>query len=405
MKILSRVATGASLVMFMGAAAFGQLYTQVNLVSNVSGVAPVTDPSLVNPWGLSRSSSSPWWISDNGTGLSTLYNGAGVKQSLVVTIPKADPNNKTFPAGTPTGTIFNGSPTDFLLAPSKPATFLFSTIDGAIIGWNATVGVAPGGAPPSTNAMVVAKTTDGSSYTGLTSAFVDDKLYLYAANFTKGRVDVYDSTFNRVQLHGDDDHDRSGSDHHFRGDDDDKPFTDERLPRNYVPFNVQAIGNDIVVTYALHFAGKPFETDGPGLGFVDIYSSKGKLLRRLEHGDWLNAPWGVALAPLDFGRFSHDLLVAQFAGGGTTESSGYIAAYDMASGKFDGLLEDASGKPIAINGIWAISPSNGVSPGSNDPAGAPAAELYFTAGPNQGTGGLFGYVKPVSTELTKGNAQ
>jgi uncharacterized protein (TIGR03118 family) len=403
MKLLSRVATGASLVMFMGAAAFGQLYTQVNLVSNVSGVAPVTDPSLVNPWGLSRSSSSPWWISDNGTGLSTLYNGAGVKQSLVVTIPKADPNNKTFPAGTPTGTIFNGSPTSFLLAPGKPATFLFSTIDGAIIGWNATVGVAPGGAPPSTNAMVAVKTTDGSSYTGLTSAFVDDKLYLYAANFTKGRVDVYDSAFNRVQLHGDDDHDRS-NDHRFGGDDD-KPFTDERLPRNYVPFNVQAIGNDIVVTYALHFAGQPFETDGPGLGYVDVYSSKGKLLRRLEHGDWLNAPWGVALAPLDFGRFSHDLLVAQFAGGGTTESSGYIAAYDLASGKFDGLLEDASGKPIAINGIWGISPSNGVSAANNDPAGAPSAELYFAAGPNHGTGGLFGYLKAVSTELTKGNAQ
>jgi uncharacterized protein (TIGR03118 family) len=405
MKLLSRVATGASLVMFMGAAAFGQLYTQVNLVSNVSGVAPVTDPSLVNPWGLSRSSSSPWWVSDNATGLSTLYNGAGVKQSLIVTIPKADPNNKKFPAGTPTGTIFNGSLTDFLLAPGKPATFLFSTIDGAIIGWNATVGVAPGGAPPSTNAMVVAKTTDGSSYTGLTSAFIDGKLYLYAANFTKGRVDVYDTTFKPVNVAGDDDdHGRSKGDHRFGGDDD-KPFTDDRLPRNYVPFNVQAIGNDIVVTYALHFAGQPFETDGPGLGFVDVYSSQGKLLRRLEHGDWLNAPWGVALAPLDFGRFSHDLLVAQFAGGGTTESSGNIAAYDLATGKFDGLLEDASGKPIAINGIWAISPSNGVSTGSNDPAGAPSAELYFTAGPNQGTGGLFGYLKAVSTELTQGNAQ
>lgn len=145
-------------------------------------------------------------------------------------------------------------------------------------------------------------------------------------------------------------------------------------------------------------------TDGPRLGFVDIYSSGGQLLRRLEHGDWLNAPWGVALAPLDFGRFSHDLLIAQFAGGGTTESSGYTAAYDLATGKFDGLLEDASGKPIAINGVWAISPGN-LSPSNSDPGKAPATEMYFTAGPNKGQGGLFGYLTAVSNELTEGNAQ
>jgi uncharacterized protein (TIGR03118 family) len=179
---------------------------------------------------------------------------------------------------------------------------------------------------------------------------------------------------------------------------------DEKLPRGYVPFNVQAIGNDIVVTYALHEEGARFETDGPGLGFVDIYSSTGRLLRRLEHGDWLNAPWGVALAPLDFGRFSHDLLVGQFAGGGETQSSGFIAAYDLATGKFDGLLQDASGTPLAINGLWALSPGN-VSPANNDAAGAPAAELYFTAGPNHASGGLFGYLTSVSTELTEGNDQ
>ena len=171
-----------------------------------------------------------------------------------------------------------------------------------------------------------------------------------------------------------------------------------------MPFNVQAIGNDIVVTYVLHEEGSPFESDGPGLGFVDIYSSTGRLLRRLEHGDWLNAPWGVALAPLDFGRFSHDLLVGQFAGGGGTQSSGYIAAYDLATGKFEGLLQDASGKPLAINGIWAISPGN-VSPGNSDGSAAPAAQLYFTAGPNHGSEGLFGYLTAVSSELTEGNDQ
>lgn len=140
---------------------------------------------------------------------------------------------------------------------------------------------------------------------------------------------------------------------------------DEEPPRGYVPFNAQAIGNDIVVTYTLHEEGARFETDGPGLGFVDIYSPTGRLLRRLEHGDWLNAPWGVTLAPLDFGRFSHELLVGQFADGGDTQSSGFIAAYDLATGKFDGLLQDACGNPLAINGIWELSPGN-VSPTNSD---------------------------------------
>ncbi len=393
MKMSLRFTASAVLALIMGAACFGQHYTQTNLVSNASGVAPVTDPQLINPWGLSRMSSSPWWISDNATGLSTLYNGAGAKQALIVTIPPADPNNKNTPTGTPTGTIANGGQTDFLLAPGKPSLFLFSTIDGTIAGWNPTVAVA--------HAVTVVKTTDGSSYKGLTSAFIDGRRYLYAANFTKGRVDVYDNAFQPVKL-SKEHFDEDSSDH--EGHSSENSFVDESLPPSYVPFNVQAIGNDIVVTYALHEEGARFETDGPGLGFVDIYSSTGRLLRRLEHGDWLNAPWGVALAPVDFGRFSHDLLIGQFAGGGETQSSGFIAAYDLATGKFDGLLQDASGKPLAINGVWALSPGN-VSPNNSDAAAAPAAEMYFTAGPNHGSGGLLGYLTSVSTELTKGNDQ
>jgi uncharacterized protein (TIGR03118 family) len=171
MKMSLRFTAGVLMALITGAACFAQHYTQTNLVSSTSGVAPVTDPQLVNPWGLSRSSSSPWWISDNATGLSTLYNGAGAKQSLVVTIPQADPNNKNTPLGTPTGTIANGSQTDFLLAPGKPSLFLFSTIDGTIAGWNPAVAVAQGAAPPSTHAVTVVKTTDGSSYTGLTQRF------------------------------------------------------------------------------------------------------------------------------------------------------------------------------------------------------------------------------------------
>ena len=399
MKTLVRFGTIAAFTLMMGAVCFGQRYTQTNLVSSTSGIAPVTDPQLINPWGLSRGSGSPWWISDNATGFSTLYDGAGIKQSLIVTIPPADPTNKNTPTGSPTGTISNGSQTDFLLAPGKPAVFLFCTIDGTIAGWNPTVAVAQGAAPPSTQAVTMVKTADGSSYTGLTSAFINGKQYLYVANFTKGRVDVYDSTFHLVTQSKD----HSGDDS-FNTQFPEHSFVDESLQRDFAPFNVQAVGNDIVVTYAVHQEGSPFETDGPGLGFVDIYSSEGRLLLHLQHGDWLNAPWGVALAPLDFGRFSHDLLIGQFAGGGDTQSSGFIAAYDLATGKFDGLLQDGTGKPLAINGIWSLSPGN-VSPANSDAAAAPAAEMYFTAGPNHGSGGLFGYLTAVSADLTKGNDQ
>ena len=207
----------------MGVVSFGQHYTQTNLVSNAAGLVPVTDSQLVNAWGLSRGSGSPWWVSDEAAGLSTLYNGAGAKQSLIVTIPPSDPSNTKTPTGSPTGTIFNGSTTDFLLAPGAPATFLFCTLDGTIAGWNANVAIAQGSTPSSTHAVTVAKTTDGSSYTGLTVAFIAGKPFLYAANFAQGRVDVYDNTFKLVNLR-----DLFKFDH--------ESFVDNRLPRGFVPF-------------------------------------------------------------------------------------------------------------------------------------------------------------------------
>ena len=395
MKTLLRFTAETVLALIMGTACFGQRYTQTNLVSNADGAARVTDPQLINPWGMSPSPSSAWWVSDQRTGFSTVYNGAGAKQSLIVAIPQADPNNKNTPTGTPTGAIFNNSQTDFLLAPGKPARFLFSTIDGTIAGWNPNVAVAQGTALPSRHAVTVVKTGDGSSYTGLTSAFIDGKPYLYAANFTKGRVDVYDSAFHPVRLSDENSSAVWSDDRAYFSE---SSFVDDRLPRPYAPFNVQAIGNDIVVTYAIHQQPvSPLETDGPGLGFVDIYNSKGRLLLRLEHGDWLNAPWGVALAPADFGRFSHNLLIGQFAGGGDTQSSGYIAAYDLTTGKFNGLLQDAGGKPLAIKGILALSPGN-FSPNNVDSTAGRTAQVYFTAGPNHCAGGLFGYLSAVSTE-------
>jgi len=400
MKFVPTLVAGMSLALSFSSVAFGQHYKQINLDSNVPGAAEATDTQLVNGWGLSRSSGSTWWVSDEATGFATLYDGPGTKQALVVKIPKSHPNDPTFPNGTPTGSIPNSSATDFLLAPNKPAGFIFATLDGSIAAWNPGVGVTPGANPPSTNAVTVARGADGSGYTGITSAFIGNKRYLYAANFLKGRIDVYDNAFMPVKLRSSD-YDRFSDDDN----DDDLPFTDRHLPRNFVPFNIQAIGNDLVVTYALHFAGDPFETPGPGLGFVDIYSSRGTLLRRLEHGDWLNAPWGITLAPLDFGRFSHHLLVSNFAAGGSTQSAGFISAYDLATGRFDGLLEDEAGKPLSINGIWSMSPANSATSKSFDPDEAPASEIYFTAGPKQGTQGLFGYLIPVATEQIQGNSQ
>jgi uncharacterized protein (TIGR03118 family) len=380
--------TGPALALSVfGACAFGQSYSQTNLVANASSVAPATDSALVNAWGIARGSGTPWWVADNLTGVSTLYSGNGAKLPITVTVPAA----KTGTTGTPTGVIYNGDTSAFLLSNGNAAVFLFCTLDGTISGWNSGLG---------TTAMIGVKTTNGSVYTGLTSAMMNGKPVLYAANFNKGTVDVYDSNFQRIDL------DASNFWRHGNEGDDDSPraFDDDHLPPHYVPFNVQAIGSDIVVTYALHMPGQMLETDGPGNGYIDIYSASGKLLRRLQHGDWLNSPWGVALAPLDFGAYSHDLLVAQFAGGGTTQSSGYIAAYDMATGRMKGLLEDASGKPISINGIWGIS-FGGNSSKNYDPAGAPAAEMYFAAGPNAASGGLFGYLTPTSADLIQGNDQ
>lgn len=265
MKALLRFVIGTTMTLSLVGVTLGQHYTQTNLVSNTSGVAPVVDANLVNPWGLSRTSGGDWWVAENLSGVSTLYNGAGIKNPLIVTIPPADPTNKSTPIGSPTGTISNSSPTDFLLTGGMAANFLFCTVDGTIAGWNPYVAIGQGATVPSTHAVTVVKTTDGSSYTGLTSAFVDGKPYLYADNFIKGRVDVYDSAFRPVHLSGD------GDDYHRQHNDEDGAFVDDRLPRSFVPFNVQAIANNIVVTYVLHREGSPFETDGPGLGYVDIY--------------------------------------------------------------------------------------------------------------------------------------
>jgi len=301
------------------------------------------DSHLVNPWGLSVSPTSPWWVSDNGTGLSTLYNGAGAAQSLVVTIPAVP--GATDPSA-PTGTVFNGVATDFLVAPGKPSHFLFATEDGTIAGWNS-----------GTSAVLMVNNAGNAVYKGLAIANRSGAQFLYAANFQAGTVDVFDSAFHPVALGAD-------------------AFRDPRVPANFAPFNVQAIGSNLYVTFAQKEAGSIDEVHGAGKGFVAEFTPDGNFVRRLRWGAWFNAPWGVALAPADFGRASGRLLVGQFG-------SGKIASFDPRTGEFRGLLRGDHGRPIVIEGLWALAFGNGANAG-------PKNTLYFTAGIDDEAHGLFG---------------
>jgi len=388
--------------MWMGQA-WAQSYTQTNLVSNNAGAANSVDPQLGGPLGLSRLSSSEWWVSDSQTGVSTLYVGDGTKNPLVVTVPAVHTSRREATSGTPSGTIANNSPTDFLVS-GKPSVFLFCTLDGAVVGWNPAVGAVTGPTPASNHAEIVATGEQGSIYTGIASAFLNGKRYLYAANLGRGRIDIYDSTFRPVKLRRGEAAPWRFDDHHFYNDN--VAFEDERLPAGFAPYNIQAVGNDLVVTYAYHPDRRSTSPmAGPGLGYVNVFSSSGVLLAHLEHGEYMNAPYGVALAPLDFGAFSHDLLVAQ-SGDPNGQSGGVIAAFDMFTGKFDGLLKNAGGKTLVIPGLRGIAPGN-TSPANLDAAGAPAAQLYFTAFSGQAAGGnaLFGFLAPVAADLIKGNDQ
>jgi len=361
---LSLRACGALVVATCALPALAQHYKQTNLVSDQSGVAAIQDMNLVNPWGLSRATGSPWWASDNGTGLATLYLGTGTPASLVVTIPTGDPNASS--TGSPTGTVFNGS-TGFALAPGKPALFMFVTEDGTISGWN------PGVKP--TTAVIEANTKSASVFKGAALATVDfpngdSATYLYVADFRKGRIQVYDSSFHHVTLM-------------------EEMFRDTRVPHGFAPFNVQNIGGDLYVTFAKQDDQKHDPVEGAGLGYVNVYSPLGMFERRLQHGWWLNAPWGVAMAPGDFGIYSHDLLVGNFG-------SGMIDVFDPATGEFKGMLKDASNHPITIDGLWALSFGSGSTSGS-------ATAMYFSAGPDGEQHGLFGTITPV--ENTLGNSR
>jgi uncharacterized protein (TIGR03118 family) len=313
------------------------VYKKRNLVSDIDGVARITDPNLVNPWGLSFGPTTPAWVADNGTNVSTLYSG-GVRKSIPVTLPLV-----VSVPGAPTGTVFN--PTGGFKLNGMPARFLFDTESGTVLAWNA-----------GTAAQVVATTPD-AIYKGLAIATKGAATLLYAANFHAGTIDVFNDAFAPVTVPG--------------------GFVDPNLPAGFAPFNIQEIAGFLVVAYAKQDAEAEDEVAGAGLGYVDVFDTRGHLLRRLISQGKLDAPWGLALAPRHFGAFSGDLLVGNFG-------DGAINAYDPRTGGFRGTLQNKDGNEIKINGLWALRFGNGV-------IGTPQT-LLFTAGIGDEEHGLFGEI-------------
>jgi uncharacterized protein (TIGR03118 family) len=322
------------------------LYSVHKLFSDVAGAAAAQDTDLVNGWGIVASATSPWWVSDNGTSKSTLYNEAttSAKVGLTVTVP-----------GAPTGTVFNGSSADFKVqvgtAAPAAARFIFATDDGQIAGWNGQG-----------TAAINAVTTPDAIYLGLAIGSTGGHNYLYAANFTGRSVDVFDGAWATAHLAGD--------------------FTDPNLPAGYSPFGIQNIGpGEIFVAYAKQNADGDEEVHGEGLGVVDAYGTDGMFHGRVATFGDLNSPWGLAKAPSNFGKFSGDLLVGNFG-------DGRINAFKWSAEdgwEAHGVIKGVDHRPISIDGLWGIGFGNGAGSG-------PTNSLFFAAGPADETHGLFGSI-------------
>jgi uncharacterized protein (TIGR03118 family) len=366
-----RGVTAACSLLIFSSAALAQRYVQTNLVSdiaqppNANGTSVTVDPNLVNAWGLARGAASPWWVNNGGTGTSTLYTGAGAAVPLVVAIPNSQ--GVSGPS-VPTGMVFNGT-ADFELAPNNPAAFIFATKNGTIAGWG----------PPATpvvagKSSAITKVDEGQAgavFTGLTWVQFNGAHFLLAANFRENQIEVFDKNFVRASLPG--------------------QFQDTRRPSDFAPYNIQAVGPLVVVTYARQNPAQTAPLDQSGV--VAVFNTEGRFLFELQNGPWFRAPWGVALAPQDFGVFSHHLLIGNRFGG-------TIAAFDLASGKFRGNLLDTTGAPLSIDGLWGIEFDNR---GNNEagttanPSTGPA--LFFGAGIDGYAHGLFGTLTPVAAEL------
>jgi len=316
--------------------AFAQFYVKSVLVKNLAPAKHV-DPQLVNPWGLVYGPGSPFWISDQGSGLSTLYDGTGVKQSLVVTVPPASGTGK----GSPTGIVYNVSTTDFQIM-NWTSAFLFCTLDGTISGWshfspnNALIGVNNSGS--------------GTSYTGLAITSKSSGNLLYAADFAHNKVDVYNSTFHFVTS-----------------------FTDTNLPAGFAPFGIQDIGGKVYVAFAA--------TNGGAGGYIDIFQENGAFVKTLISGAPLNQPWGFAVAPANFGPLSNTLLISN------NTNTGTINGFNLTTGAFVGTIVNSLGKPFIINQLWGIEFGGGTA------ANGQTNQLFFTAGPKNNLNGVFGMIK------------
>jgi uncharacterized protein (TIGR03118 family) len=329
-------------------------FSQTNLVSDGMVMAAATDPNLVNPWGLALAPTGPMWVANNHTQTSTLYDGTGVKQSLVVAIPPASAGPSD-----PTGIVFNSS-SDFAISknggPPSPSLFIFAGEGGAISGWSQSV-------DPLNAITAYDDGAGGAVYKGLAIANNGSGNFLYATDFHNNKVDVFDKTFAKVTTSG--------------------GFTDPTLPAGYAPFGIQAvtIGStvSIIVTYAQQDLNKHANVSGAGLGLVDVFDTNGTFLQHLvAAGGALNAPWGVALAPAGFGTLANMLLIGNFG-------DGVINGYDPSSGTFMGSVNDSTGKPLATPGLWGILFGNGA-------FNQPATTLYFAAGISAETGGLYGRI-------------
>jgi uncharacterized protein (TIGR03118 family) len=330
-------------------AAPANAYIQHNLVADTPGVADVTDPNLINPWGIAISATSPFWLSNGGTGLATVYSTSATATitvaALKVTVPHGAGSTDT--VGVVTGQLSNATTSVFLLANGNKASFLFCTEDGTISAWNA-----------GTTAQVkLDNSASGAAYKGMALGGTSAVPQLYVANFSAGTVEVYDGNFATVAT-------APGA------------FLDPQIPAGFGPFNIVNINNKLYVAYAKQANKKRFDQAGPGNGYVDVFDMSGTLVTRLIAGGVLNSPWGMAIAPPNFGAFSNMLLVGNFG-------NGRINAFDPASGASQGALLDPSGSPITNSGLWALQVGNGKS-------GGDANAVYFTAGTGGELHGLFG---------------
>jgi uncharacterized protein (TIGR03118 family) len=389
---------------------------QTNLVSDLQGVAQNTDPNLINPWGIAESGGSPFWVSDNNAGVSTLYNTTGARQSLVVSIPT--PVDPFGASGTPDGIVSNGTGGFTINGVDKTGTkassgspfFIFATEDGTIVGWNPGVNPAGSDTTKAGTFGIIAKDNSGNNFTESDPAKQTGAVYkglalatsttgpilsadsnsgslLYAANFRSGQIDVFDKNF--TQLARSTTSTTSAAAPLPMG-----AFTDPNIPAGYAPFNVEQIGGKIFVTYAKQNATKHDDAAGPHRGFVDVYNLDGTGLQRLASRGDLDSPWGMAIAPSTFGNIGGALLVGNFG-------DGHINAFSLDPKTFGaplGALTDPDGEPIAIDGLWALQVGNGKS-------GGLSTDVYFTAGLFGETHGLFGSLEFAPPGTAEGSAE